>query len=80
MPDRFLPRPECLLQTIQVVRFQLSLRKCLPDVGIGRSDGKNAPAQFDHRRLVHSVFGCFELHSQLRKLLVRAQQRITGTQ
>ena len=41
MPDRFLPRPECLLQTIQVVRFQLSLRKCLPDVGIGRSDGEN---------------------------------------
>jgi hypothetical protein len=80
MPHCFLPRPECLLQAVQVVRVQFGLRECLPDLGIGRTNGKNAPAQFHHRRLVRRVFGGFELHSQLRKWLVRAQQRITGAQ
>ena len=79
MPDCFLPCVERLLQTIPVFGFQFRLCKCLPDIGIVRSDGENAPAQFDNRRFVRGVFGCFQLGSQLRNLLARAESRHHGT-
>src|ERR1700716_1752395 len=80
MPDCFLPCVECLVQTIQVLAFKLRLRKCLPDVGIVRSDGENTPAQLDNCRFVRSVFSHSKLRSQLRNPLVGTQQRFTQAQ
>ena len=79
MPDCFLPCVECLLQTIEVFGFQFCLGNCIPDIGVVWSDGENAPAQFDNRRLIRGVFGCSQLGSQLRNLLARYRCRRYGS-
>src|SRR5258708_2121112 len=65
MADCFLPCVERLLESI-------------PVFGIVRSDGENSPTQLDNCRFVRGVFGCFQLGSQLRNLLARAESRNHG--
>src|SRR5258708_34398824 len=78
MADCFLPCVERLLESIPVFGFQFRLCKCVPDIGIVRSDGENSPTQLDNCRFVRGVFGCFQLGSQLRNLLARAESRNHG--
>ena len=63
----FSPRIERSSQAVEVVGFELRLRKCVPCVGIVRRNGDNAPAQFNDCRLVVRLLSCFELGSQLLK-------------
>src|ERR1044072_1951111 len=83
MTDRLLPCSQRLLQTIQVITFELCPGKRIPSVGIVWSNCQNTPAQFDDRRFVRRLLGCLQLNSQLRKALVRAKssrQRIQAQQ
>jgi len=80
MPDCFLPCLQRLLETIQIFSFQFCLSKCIPDIGVVWSNGENAPAQLDNRRLIRCVFGCLQLGSQLRNLLAPAESPNHGIQ
>src|SRR5215472_1117224 len=64
----FLPGIERSLQSVEIVGLQLRLRESIPCLGIIRSDGDDAPAQFNDCRLIVPVLSCFELGPQLLKL------------
>jgi len=71
-----------LLQAIQVLGFQLCLRKHLPELRIVRSDRQNPAAQFDNRRFILRGLSCPKLRSQLRDLLILCSSldEVTKTQ
>jgi hypothetical protein len=64
----FLPFIERALQAIEFLAFELHLRERVPSVGIVRSDGDNAPAQFNDCGLVLRVLSFLQLIAQLLKL------------
>src|SRR5438094_2773017 len=64
----FSPRIERSSQAVEVVGFELRLRERVPRLGTVRSDGDNAPAQFNDCGLVFRVLSCLELAPQLLKL------------
>jgi len=62
-------------QAIQVLDVQLRLRKCLPRIGVSRSDRDDSSTQLDDRGFIASFLRLRKLRAQSRNIAVCGAQR-----
>ena len=78
--SNFLPCVKRLGQAIQVLDVQLRLRKCLPSIGIIRSDRDDSSTQLDDRGFIASFLRLGKLRVQSRNIAACSAQRTRRAQ